>query len=272
MQNIADRADAEGIIPVVIIPPLLAGDPATEQIYANPLTHPDNILIDEYRQVIQTQVMSQGSNIQIAANLFGFYSMSTASTPSRSSLFMHNMHPNALAYHINSELIENGLAGGTNVPYLLEDLQPVSRLYKQNLLEVGDEYYMDQAYTVGSIPSILDGGIWVMTPNADRSSTSQSVIFDVGSTPVTVYVAYDSGTVTEGPPGVFTATGPEPAWLSSNFTLTGEQVTVFDQNQAPLSPLNIYSQSGVTGTVTLGGNLAGGLPLGPNNYTVIVVK
>lgn len=189
LQDVVDKANLAGLAPVVATPPPVLGDSGTGQIYSVPLTHPTNLTIQEYVQVINTQL----TGIRVGTDLYGFYGTATASTPSRSSVFMHNMHPNAFAYRINSQLWHNNLTSGTIEPYLLEDLQPVSAFYKQNLIEEGDLYYMDELYTVGSIPAILNDGIWIMTPNADRNSTaSQLVVFDVGPSPVTVYVAYDS--------------------------------------------------------------------------------
>ena len=99
---------------------------------------------------------------------------------------------------------------------------------------------------------------WIETPNDSREETSSNWLeFDVGGQSSTVYVAYDANAT------------QLPAWLTTNFTSTGDSITV-DHANAPI--LDLYQMSNVTGAVSLGGNLEGNLPTGIANYIVIVTR
>jgi len=138
--------------------------------------------------------------------------------------------------------------------------------HKQTLMEVGNEYYVDESFTLTTIPSGfgLNSGIWIMTANSDSSNTSANYLsFDVDRN-VTVFVAYDSVATTL------------PNWLSS-FSNTGAQIQVsqsgasFKVYCSSLTPDTCDSLPSGTVTVTLGGNLASPAAGAQNNYVVIVV-
>ena len=184
-----------------------------------------------------------------------FYDYFWGSGNNRSSLFANELHPNGLGYAVMAYLWHNKLNPGDPLafPMILENLTNTSSTplnYKQNLLEVGDEYYIDEPFTLTSIPTVLAGSIWIMTENADYyKSTSDFLSFEVDRD-VTVYVAYVAGASTL------------PSWLFA-FTDTGLQVNTTN------GPYNLYSRVYASGTITLDGNRAGGGD-GGSNYIVIV--
>ncbi len=54
--------------------------------------------------------------------------------------------------------------------FLLRNL--VSNNYKQNILEVGDAYYLDASFTLNAIPPAVANGIWIMTKNSDKNNST----------------------------------------------------------------------------------------------------
>ncbi|MFZ0470960.1 MAG: FG-GAP-like repeat-containing protein [Thiogranum sp.] len=98
----------------------------------------------------------------------------------RLSMFYDKLHGNALAYSIMATLWNNALTGATTVPFYLDRL--CNRLvsatctavsptnHKQNLLPTGYPYYVDQTYTLTSIPTELADGIWIQTANAESGN------------------------------------------------------------------------------------------------------
>ena len=134
--------------------------------------------------------------------------------------------------------------------------------HKQNLLDTGSEYYIDETYTLSSIPAALTDGIWVLpsNANAERTNSAENYIEFTVDRPVMVYVAYDAGA------------SSLPNWL--NPALSGFTDTFLDiQTTDPVSSVhNVYSQAFSTGTVSLGGNMAAGANGADSNYLVIVVE
>jgi len=216
------------------------------------------------------------TNIQAGPDFFGFFyddngtPGNTTDDSDRVSLYFGALHPNSLGDHIMADLWRNALTGATTTPFFLHRL--CSRLvsagctavaptdHKQNLLEVGNETYIDAAYTLTSVPPALANGIWIQTANADKGDTASTYIDFVVDRPVTVYVAYDAGAASL------------PDWLdpaSSSYVDAGLNVQTSD----PSSPtLHVYSQSFAAGAISLGGNLATGASGANSNYLVVVVE
>ncbi|HEB85534.1 MAG TPA: hypothetical protein ENI68_00720, partial [Gammaproteobacteria bacterium] len=214
------------------------------------------------------------TGIQAGPNFFAFF-YDDNGTPGittddyeRLSLFHDKLHPNALGQRILSDQWDNALTGGVTVSFYLDrlcnrlvsaDCSAVSPTnHKQNLLEVGSPYYVDQVYTLTSIPAVLAGGIWIQTADAESTDTNASYIDFSVDRPITVYVAYDAGAIAL------------PDWLNpatSGFVDAGVNVLTND----PLTPaLHVYSQVFTAGAVSLGGNLATGGSGADSNYLVVV--
>ncbi len=190
----------------------------------------------------------------------------------RLSMYYDKLHGNALAYRIMAQNWDNALTGATTVPFYLDRL--CNRLvsatctarsptnHKQNLLPTGYPYYVDQSYTLTTIPTALADGIWIQTANAtaERTNTSTNYIYFTVDRPVTVYVAYDAG-ATSRPDWLAL---PANGWLDAGLNV---------QTTDPLTPtLHVYSKSFPAGPVNLGGNLATGASGADSNYLAVVVE
>jgi hypothetical protein len=185
-------------------------------------------------------------------------------------MFYDKLHPNALGYRVMAGLWDNVLSGTATVPFYLDRLcnhlisvnctalSPTN--HKQSLLETGYKAYIDQNYTLTSIPAALADGIWIRTANAEKNNSASNYIDFTVDRSVTVYVAYDAGAASL------------PNWLnpsSSSFSDTGLEV----QSSDPASPaLHVYSKSFAAGSVSLGGNLAAGASGADSNYLVVVTE
>ena len=229
-------------VTVGLVPPVFGSDDIP---FSDPLIAPRNSLIHDYNDVI-----NELANVDVGPDFFGFFI-------DKFSLFKDNLHPNALGYvvmsHLWSDPTENSL------PFLLEDLIPsrpsdYPSTYKQNLLEIGNIYYIDRSYILTSIPDILKHGIWVMTANNDKYITSENHVSFFVDRPCTVYIAYDSRATSL------------PDWMGDfNDTATVIETTDVD--------FNVYSKPYVGGsTIQLGGNKAPGASGAGSNYIVIVVE
>ena len=258
MQDIIDAANTAGNSVFVASTPPSFGSSSGSTPFSNPLGASKNILIQEYNQVIVNEL----TGINLGPDLFKCYLGET----NQFSLFRDNLHPNALGHAVLSQLWHDLLTGATQhsdpcpLPiFVLENLSDSSSTpyHKQNLIEVGDKYYVDETFTITSIPSGLglNNGIWIMTANSDSSNTDNNYLsFDVDRN-ITVYVAYDSGA------------SSLPNWLGG-FSNTGEQLQVSQSGTS----FNLYNNNFTPGTVTLGGNLATGASGATANYIVIVVE
>ncbi|MGE5241964.1 MAG: SGNH/GDSL hydrolase family protein, partial [Bacteroidota bacterium] len=188
----------------------------------------------------------------------------------RFSLYYDKLHPNALGLRIMGQMWNNVLSGATAAPFFLDRLcnrlvsadcsAVLATNHKQNLLAVGYPYYVDQAYTLSSVPAAIASGVWVSTANAEKNTSGANYIDFRVDRPVTVYVAYDAGA------------GSLPNWL--NPAVSGFADTLLEiQTTDPLSPrLHLYSKVFPAGTVSLGGNLAAGAVGADSNYVVIVTE
>ncbi|QKT02469.1 SGNH/GDSL hydrolase family protein [Ectothiorhodospiraceae bacterium 2226] len=164
-------------------------------------------------------------------------------------------HPNSLGHAMMGECWSQYLQGQQNCsPNIL--LGGLTHGLEQNLVEVGGRYYVDTDARVTALPSLLEGGIWVKTrDSAKDSAAAEAVSFTVPAA-ATVYVGYAAGT----------DAADRPAWLNDGFTPTGETVATSGG-----ADLDLFAASyGAGQTVTLGGNRAGDVAGGANNYVVIV--
>ena len=174
---------------------------------------------------------------------------------------------NSLGYAMVAALWHDAITGAPVVPpvdpclapiFILEDLDGYA--FKQNLLEEGNEYYTDETFTLTNVPAELADAVWVEQANADNTNADANFMsFDVGPTPVTVYIAYDP---VGGPPIEATAHGFAAlgAPLSSALTTSDASVGTF----------SLVEATNVTGVVTLGGTVSDG-GVARQGYVVIVV-
>jgi lysophospholipase L1-like esterase len=240
MQALVNTLVSKQITPFVSrIPPTFGSSQASR-----------NLVIQEYNQVIQGEI----TGIQVGPDLYSFFT-------NHSDLFADDLHPNSLGHKAFAHLWYNFLLNQNTAPFVLENLSSAN--YKQNLLEVGNNYYIDADYTLSIIPSGLAAGdiAWIMTADSDRNNTSEnSLSFDVTANS-TIYIGYDSRALSL------------PNWLADNFTPAGTFIGVTDPD---VSTLNLYKADVAAGTVNLGGNKAPGasFPAGIEaaNYVVIVKK
>ncbi len=260
MQSIVNSITAQGkTVWVAKVPPVLPRADNTTR----------NTLIEDYNTRIDSL-----SNTLAGPDLYSFFydDNNTATTDDdkdRVSLFDGKLHPNALGNHILADLWRNALTGATTAPFFLERLcnhlvsalcnMPAPTNHKQNLLEVGNQTYIDATYTLQSVPPAVADGIWIQTANAEFNNTSSPYIDFTVDRPVTVYVAYDAGAATL------------PNWLNpalSGYADTGLTIQTSD----PSSPtLRLYSQAFLAGAISLGGNMATGASGADSNYLAVVV-
>lgn len=268
MINIIQQLQAAGrdTVYVSILPPVFGNNTST--VYANQLD-PGNArqqAIIEYNQVIITE-LSTMPNVVLGPDLFNCF---LTPTVDRFSLFQDSLHMNSLGYAMVAALWHDAITAGPVVPpmdpcpapiYILDGLDPYTYGLKQNLLEAGDEYYNDTGFTLTNVPTELADGIWVTQDNADNASVDPNFMsFDVGTSAVTVYIAYDpaGGPPVEATLHGFAALGTP---LSSNLTTDDGSVGTF----------SLVEATGVTGVVTLGGTMSDGSGIARQGYLVIVV-
>ena len=121
-----------------------------------------------------------------------------------------------------------------------------------NGLVFGARAYTDRPYTYNNLPAMVQGATYVMTPNNDKSRTSDPFLTFTVNVPVTVYVAYD-----------VRATAL-PGWMSG-WANTGQALGTSDVGH------DLFSMDFVAGAVSLGGNKSSGALGAGSNYTVVVV-
>ncbi len=249
VQSIVNAVTSAGksIVVARIIPILGTGGGAID--FNDPAVQLRNSFIQEYNQVIETEL----SNISVGPDLFGLF---LDGTSQRSDLYAEGVHPNALGVRLIGSELSNYFSPGSDSVWTLSGLDPL--VFKQNLHEVGDTFYLDRDYRLLQFPSYLDDGLWIETANDQRDSTQSNWLsFDVGAQPADVYVAYDANAT------------QLPTRMSDTFSVTGDTIAV-DHVNAPV--LSLFVMTGVTGTVNLGGNLEGELPTGIANYIAIVTR
>ena len=244
MQTLVNTLRAAGKQPVVALVPPVFGNGSSA--FSQPLTANRNKRIQEYNQVIGTEL----SGIQIGPNFFSFFLNNTVN---RAGVFPDFVHPNGLGYKLMGELWFSALTGVSVNPFVLDSLSPKN--YLQDLLEKGNQYYIDRGYTLTSIPNSLANGIWIMTANEDMNNANDNYLSFTVNRNISVYVAYDANATAL------------PAWLTG-FIDTGLQVGTTH----PAAPtFKLYQADYPPGQVVLGGNQAGGASGAQTNYVVIVV-
>ena len=108
--------------------------------------------------------------------------------------------------------------------------------YQLIFMNQGDLIYIDREYTISSIPSLLNGLLWMKTANDDKmAGDSDFLSFDVSDS-TDIYVAYD------------TQIAALPDWLS-DWNPVNEQVV--DSRGAQF---DLYTKSFSAGNIILGGN------------------
>ncbi|QKT02470.1 SGNH/GDSL hydrolase family protein [Ectothiorhodospiraceae bacterium 2226] len=237
-----------------VIPPTGDLSPGTIDSYGLNVNY-----IQPYNNAIQRIAAGHGGTFvgpdlyQLFRDYPGLYDRSILS---RSGDIAGHKHPNSLGHAMIGECWSQHLQGqqSCSPAFLLDNL---THGLEQNVVEVGGRYYVDDDNaSVRSVPNALSGGVWVMTRDGDKASDAgDAVSFTIPATS-TVYVGYAADT----------AAADRPAWLAA-FAPTGE--TIGTDGGADLA---LYSAGYDAGqTVTLGGNRAGGVAGGANNYVVIVV-
>lgn len=269
MQWIIQNLQSAGrdIVYVGILPPVWGSNfnapyPDPEQFNSGlPDFASRNSRIAEFNDVIINE-LSVMPDVRLGPDFYSCF----LTLENRFSLFEDILHPNSLGYAYMAALWADAITGAPVVPpvascatsvYMLDSLDPYAHGHKQNLLEEGNKYYTDAAFTLTNIPNELQGGVWVSQANADNANVDANFLsFDVGTNPVTVYIAYD-------PAG----TAPTASETFAAATLTGGTLDVSDGSVGTMS---VISAAGVTGTVTIGGNKSGGGGAAQQGYIVIV--
>lgn len=251
MQALVDKLTAAGKAVYVAHSPPVFSSCALCADYNELLATPVNTRLQEYMAVIDIEL----AGVNRGPDFFSFFLDPTAN---RYSLFGDPLHPNALGHAAIARLWHNALNPSAPValPFMLEDLTPSlnAPYLKQNLLEVGNAYYVDRDYRLTATPEELEGGVWIMTADEDAGNRSEAYLgFEVGRA-VTVNVVYDAGA------------SSLPNWMDG-FTDTGLVVGT-DNPDAPV--MRAYSREYQAGAVSLGANMASGAVGASAHYLVLV--
>ncbi|MEM7100827.1 MAG: GDSL-type esterase/lipase family protein, partial [Pseudomonadota bacterium] len=231
-------------VEVSLIPPVF--------LSSNPWTHSSNNRIREMNDAIRFDVTGHS----IGPDFFSFFL--AGASENLETAFIDTIHPNALGYHLMGHIWRNSYDASNPqpLPLVLEDLSVSSGDVKQNLLEVGDEPYLDATDQLSSIPVDLQLGRWITPDNAQSGNTSASYLSFEVDRAVDVYVAYDAGAASL------------PNWMSS-YINTGMTIGI---SGGSTPTYNLYRQSFAAGAVVLGGNAATGASGADDNYLTIVVE
>jgi lysophospholipase L1-like esterase len=263
LQSIVDilRGNGRDTVYLSLLPPAWGGSLSTP--YSDPLdpSASRNQTIITYNTAIQGMLPQTG--VLLGPDLFSCF---LTPTLNRFSLFEDSLHPNALGHAMIAALWRDAIVSGPVLPpvdpcpapiYILESLDSYAFGHKQNLLEAGDRYYTDEAFTLTSVPAELADGVWVMQRNANNSNADSDYLsFDAGPSPVTVYIAFDPA----GNPPTSSTDTFTPVSLSGNLTTSDPAVGTF----------SLVRATGVSGNVIIGGNKSGGSPAAQQGYLVIV--
>lgn len=261
IQNIINTLQSAGVTPIIaLIPPSFSS--------STPLTSERNLLNQQYNSVLRNE-------LSVPARGPDTFSYFLSANENRVSMFADTLHVNGLGYVILARLWEHYLNGGTSLPnrsqlpLVLEDIcvrlsstacqSPLQ--YKQDLMVAGNPYYTDTNFSIQSIPSILNGGLWVKTANTDKTITRSDYLGFTIDRNVDVYIAYDA------------KASSLPAWLGG-YSYTGQTLAVSNPSAPAMKLYKKSYQLGVdtpaNGTINLGGNLAGGGVGATANYVVII--
>jgi lysophospholipase L1-like esterase len=243
-----------------------AWGPDVDTRYADPLdplTATRNQRIQEYNQII-TGELAGLPGVKPGPDLFSCF---LSPTVNRFSLFKDSLHPNTLGYTFMAALwleaitethVKSKVEHCASPIYILASLDPYAHGHKQNLLDEGDEYYVDESFTLTSIPAELHNGIWVTPANADnRNADPEYLHFDVGLIPVSVYIAFDPA----GKPPVSSTQEFDALTRASDLLVSDESLARF----------SFVHAAGVTGSVRIGGNRSRNSSVRQQAYLVIVV-
>lgn len=126
--------------------------------------------------------------------------------------------------------------------------------YELAYLNVDDEYYVDRAYKIKSVPEEMNGYLWIKTANDDRNNTNENFVSFQLSEAAKIYVAYDSRAVNY------------PNWLINDFYRIGKQIGVSEYAQT----LDLWERKCEPGVITLGANLARGAQGVESMYVVLI--
>ncbi len=234
-----------GVVPVIsLIPP--------EFTNVNPWLTGANQRIRAYNRVIRDELVDH----ELGPDMFTYFMPSQ--TTNQSSLYDDTVHPNSLAQNVMAVLWYNALNGTSPLPlpFVLGGVASIGAPQtRQNIIEVGNQLYLDETFTVTTVPTAIRDGRWIIGSNAARTSTAASTVSFSVDRPVSVYIAYDA------------AAGLRPAWMSG-FVDTGQVVSTTN----PAAPtLKLYVKSFPIGAVVLGGNLSSPAVGARANYVAIVV-
>ncbi|MDJ0906416.1 MAG: sulfatase-like hydrolase/transferase, partial [Woeseiaceae bacterium] len=238
MQSIVDRLGTAGMdVRVATLPPILD---ATDG-----LSSTRNQRIDQYNGRITNDLTGTLAGADIWTFLAPDDDSDGTADRIRTDLYADDLHPNALGHAIIAQLWYNVLLGdatGTTIsPFVADFLSQPN--YKQNLLEAGDEYFVDSSASLTGVPATLENAVWIMTAHGDAGNSSSSFLtFDLDRS-ATLYVAYDADATAL------------PTWLdpaTSAFAATGLQLTTSQ------TTYQVYSRPVGAGSVALGGNNAAG--------------
>ncbi len=130
-----------------------------------------------------------------------------------------------------------------------------NRPYSLGTAELNALPCIDRSYRITAISAGLDGGVLVRTAMDDKYvAAADHLTLALGQSSV-VYVCYDKR-------------GTLPSWLNDGtWTLTSESISSTD---GAASPLRVYAKTVPAGTLTLGGNHAGGDTGARANYFVVI--
>jgi len=249
---------------VGLLPPVWGS--SLDMPYSDPLdlsVASRNRRIVEYNEIIVRDLFSM-PGVVAGPDLFACF---LTPTVNRYSLFEDTLHPNALGRVFMAALWRDAVTGASasrpleTCPapvYILESLNPYLHGHKQDLLQEGDRYYSDAAFTLTNIPDELANGIWVTQGIADNGNRDKSFLtFDAGQSPVSVYVAYDPA----GDPPVSSSHVFDKVTLSSDLSVSDPAVETF----------RIMRATNVSGMVSIGGNQSAAAAAPQQAYVVIVV-
>ena len=121
---------------------------------------------------------------------------------------------------------------------LITELRPSN--YGLTPLGVGERYYIDRVYTLASFPSVLDGGLLVVTANDDKLARGERFMSFVITRAATLYVGFDR------------RAQRFPYWLDEWEAVNGRIEVEGDAMRF----FEIYRRDFPAGRVVLGGNSA----------------
>ncbi len=155
--------------------------------------------------------------------------------------------------------IPNTIEPNSSANYQIVLELEVSNLSKEDYrtaeLGVGDQYYVDRAYTIINVPPEYEGLLWIKTANDDKLGTLEQFLTFTVNQNVTVYVAYDN------------RASSLPFWVTDHYTPTGAGIGVSDVDA---SPLQLWARDFPAGDVVMGGNRAEGASGAASMYVILL--